>query len=57
MVALITLPAAIWLGTNASQYSMLIITAAVAIIAELINSAIEALVDRIGTPHLLIRQS
>jgi diacylglycerol kinase (ATP) len=57
MLALITPAAAIWLGTNASQYSMLIITAVVVIIAELINSAIEAVVDRIGTPHFLIRQS
>ncbi|MFT7405074.1 diacylglycerol kinase [Zhongshania sp.] len=56
MLALIT-PAAIWLGTNASQYSMLIITAVVVIIAELINSAIEAVVDRIGTSHFLILRS
>ena len=51
MLALIMLPVAIWLGTNASQRSILIITVVLVVIVELINSAIEAVVDRISTSH------
>lgn len=51
MLALIMLPAAIWLGTNASQRSILIIVVVLVVIVELINSAIEAVVDRISTAH------
>ena len=51
MLALIMLPGALWLGTNASQRSVLIATVIIVVIVELINSAIEAVVDRISTDH------
>jgi diacylglycerol kinase (ATP) len=51
ILALIMLPGALWLGTNASQRSILIATVVIVVIVELINSAIEAVVDRISTDH------
>lgn len=46
---LIMLPIAFWLGQSASERLLLIIPCFIVIIVELINSAIEAVVDRIGT--------
>ena len=50
-LALFMLPTALWLGTNAVERSVLIATVVIVIIVELINSAIEAIVDRISTDH------
>lgn len=44
-------PAAFWVGTNAVEYSLLIGTLLLIMITELLNSAIESTVDRIGTEH------
>jgi diacylglycerol kinase (ATP) len=51
MLAMVMLPLAFWLGTNATERMLLIITVMIVIITELINSALEAVVDRIGTEH------
>lgn len=45
---LIMLPIAFWLGQNASERILLLIPCFIVIIVELLNSAIEAVVDRIG---------
>ena len=45
----IMLPFAFWLGETALHYLLLIAPCILVIIVELINSAIEAIVDRIGS--------
>lgn len=49
LLMLIMLPAAFWLGQTAVERVLLIIPCFLVVIAELINSAIEAVVDRIGS--------
>ena len=44
----IFLPAAFWLGTTAMQRALLIFAALQILIVEFLNSAVEAVVDRIG---------
>jgi diacylglycerol kinase (ATP) len=46
---LIMVPAAFWLGQTAVERVLLIAACLVVVIVELLNSAIEAVVDRIGT--------
>ena len=46
---LIMLPFAFWLGETVEQQILLIVPCIVVLIVELINSAIEAVVDRIGS--------
>lgn len=54
MLAIVMLPLAVWLGQSAVQVSLLISTVLLVVIVELINSGIEAVVDRIGDePHKL----
>lgn len=48
---LVLLPAAIWLGNGWLQYILLIGSMLLVLIIELLNSAIEAVVDRIGDEH------
>lgn len=45
---LVMLPAAFWLGTSTEQRLLLIIPCFIVVITELLNSAIEAAIDRIG---------
>jgi diacylglycerol kinase (ATP) len=47
-VMLFLLPVAFWLGETAVQHILLIAPCLLVIIVELLNSAIEAIVDRIG---------
>ena len=47
-VMLLLLPVAFWLGETAVQHILLIAPCLLVIIVELLNSAIEAIVDRIG---------
>ncbi len=47
----VLLPVALWLGRTASERSILIATLLVVLIIELLNSAIEALVDRVSEEH------
>lgn len=52
------LPIAFWLGETAEQRILLILPCFLVVIVELINSAIEAVVDRIGTEmHILSGQA
>ncbi len=44
----IGIPLAFWLGDNGIEYALLISTLIIILIAELVNSAIEAVVDRFG---------
>jgi diacylglycerol kinase (ATP) len=50
-LAAIMLPASFWLGSNAVEYSLLTGSVIIVLIIELLNSAVEAVVDRIGTDH------
>ncbi|OEU55898.1 MAG: diacylglycerol kinase [Desulfobulbaceae bacterium S3730MH12] len=49
ILMLIMLPFAFWLGETVEQQILLIVPCIVVLIVELINSAIEAVVDRIGS--------
>ena len=48
---MLMVPAAFWLGQTTEQRLLLILPCFIVVIAELINSAIEAVVDRIGPEH------
>lgn len=48
-VGLILVPLAFWVGETAEQTVLLIGVCAIVLITELLNSAIEAVVDRVGT--------
>ena len=51
LVALVLIPLAFWLGQNAAERGLLLLTLSLVIIAELANTAIESIVDRIGSEH------
>jgi diacylglycerol kinase (ATP) len=50
-VGLIAIPAAWFIGTNGSERALLIGSYLLVVVVELINSAIETSVDRIGSEH------
>jgi diacylglycerol kinase (ATP) len=47
-VVLVMLPAAWWVGTTMTQRALLVFSLLMVLIVELLNSAVEAAVDRIG---------
>jgi len=47
----VLVPLAFWLGQSAVERSLLIASCVLVLIVELLNSAVEAVVDRIGTDH------
>ncbi len=49
MAVVVLLPLAIWLGQGAVERALLIGSLLVVLMVEMINSAIEAAIDRIGT--------
>jgi diacylglycerol kinase (ATP) len=51
VLSMVLIPLALWLGQNAVERSLLIATCLIVLIVELLNSAVEAVVDRIGTDH------
>ena len=51
LMVLILVPAACWLGTSMTQRALLIFSLLVILMVELLNSAVEATVDRIGPEH------
>lgn len=54
VLAMVLLPAAFWLGTNVVERVMLAGTVLLVLIVELLNTAVEYTVDRIGKdPHSL----
>lgn len=50
-LVLLLVPAAFWLGETSVERSILIACLILVLIIELLNSAIEAVVDRIGSEH------
>ncbi len=48
ILALVLMPIALWLGENNIERALMIGTLLVVLIVELVNTAIEAIVDRIG---------
>jgi diacylglycerol kinase (ATP) len=48
LLVLVLAPMAFWLGSTAAQRALLIFSLFIVLITELLNSAIEAAVDRIG---------
>lgn len=51
MLALVLIPLSFWLNVETTQQLLLVSTVVLVLIAELFNSAIEAIVDRVGTDH------
>jgi diacylglycerol kinase (ATP) len=51
MIIIILMPLGIWLGRSAAERALLIASCLLILITELLNSAIEAVVDRIGREH------
>ena len=51
IIILVMMPLGIWLGSTAAERALLIASCLLILIVELLNSAIEAVVDRIGTDH------
>lgn len=50
-LAVILIPAAFWVGADAVQRALLIGTCLIVLIVELLNSGIEAVVDRVGDEY------
>jgi len=48
LLVLVLLPAAFWLGTDMTQRALLVLSTLLILAVELLNSAIESVVDRIG---------
>ncbi len=48
---LVMAPLAFWLGQSPSQIALLLTVCIIVVIVELLNSAIEAVVDRVGPEH------
>ena len=51
MLMLVLTPLAFWLGEGLAQQLLLMIVAWLVVIVEILNSGIEAVVDRIGSEH------
>ena len=51
LVLLLVIPLAFWLGENGVDYALLIGSWLIVIVVELLNTAIEAVVNRIGPEH------
>jgi len=51
VVALVALPAALWLGESPAERGLLIVSAGLVPLVELVNTAIETTVDRVGKAY------
>ncbi|MBI4692728.1 MAG: diacylglycerol kinase [Gammaproteobacteria bacterium] len=51
MLLVVLLPAAFWLGRGPLDYALLVGSCLVVLVTELLNSAVEALTDRVGEEH------
>jgi len=51
MAMIVMLPLAVWLGQTAVEYALLVGSLLIVLIVELINSALEAVVDRVSVEH------
>ena len=54
IVIAVLMPIGIWIGETAVQWALLIGSSLLVLITELLNSAIENVVDRIGTEHHIL---
>lgn len=50
-LALVLVPAAFWVGDGAVEWALLVGSVMLVLITELLNSGIEAVVDRVGPEH------
>ena len=50
-LSLVLIPAALWLGEGGVEQALLIMSWLLVLMFELVNSGIEAVVDRVGTEH------
>ncbi len=50
-LCLALVPVALWLGNNGVERALLLFPLCIVLIVELLNSAVEAVVDRIGPEH------
>ena len=51
MLILLLMPLAFWIGDSLNQILLLIVISWLVVIVEVLNSAVEAVVDRIGPEH------
>jgi len=51
LAVLVLIPIAVWLGQSAVQRVLLLSSCVFVLIVELVNTAIELVVDRVGTDH------
>ena len=51
LLCVVLLPAGVWLGQTAVERSLLLGSCLLVLIVELLNSGIEAVVDRVGNEH------
>jgi len=51
VLAMVMIPLAVWLGDNAVERVLLIGSCLLVLIVELLNTAVEFVVDRVGTDH------
>jgi diacylglycerol kinase (ATP) len=54
LLCIVLLPTACWLGQDATQRSLLIGVCLLVLIVELLNTAVEFVVDRVSTDHHLL---
>ena len=47
----VLIPVAVWLGQNAVERALLLSSCVLVLIVELLNTAVEFVVDRVGTDH------
>ena len=50
-MALVLVPLGLWLGSSPVEKALLVSTVILVLIVELLNSAVEAVVDRVSTDH------
>jgi diacylglycerol kinase (ATP) len=51
LLCLFLIPAGLWLGQNAVERALLVGSCLLVLIVELLNTAVESIVDRVGTDH------
>jgi diacylglycerol kinase (ATP) len=51
LAAALLIPAGVWLGRNAVERSLLLGSCMLVLVVELLNSGLEAIVDRVGIEH------
>lgn len=51
IAVVVMLPLGLWLGTDGVERALLVGTLLLVLIVELVNSAVEAVVDRVGSEH------